>query len=116
MARIRHLAIVTSNRERLVNFYRDAFGLQVAYGRPGRTCLSDGDFNLAIVDKQEDLSEGLYVIGFDVEDIKDLPGTLRNAGASSDLDPMPKEHDAEYRVLDPDGNFLDLSVHGWSVV
>lgn len=116
MARLRHLAIVTSNRERLVRFYRDAFGLRVTYGRPGRTYLSDGEFSLAIVDKEEDLREGPYIIGFDVPDIKDLAGTLTNAGASGSPEPMPEEHDAEYRVRDPDGNLLDLSIHGWPVV
>jgi hypothetical protein len=29
---------------------------------------------------------------------------------------MPKDHDAEFRVLDPDGNHLDLAIHGWCVV
>jgi hypothetical protein len=56
------------------------------------------------------------VIGFDVDDLQDVEGTLRKAGASSDPAPMPKDHDAEYRALDPDGNRLDLAVHGWCVV
>ena len=51
MPKLRHLAIVTANRERLVKFYIDAFDLKVIYGRPHSTHLSDGNFNLAIVDK-----------------------------------------------------------------
>ena len=31
MARIRHLAIVTENRERLVKFYTTAFGMKVVW-------------------------------------------------------------------------------------
>ena len=116
MPRIRHLAIVSPNRERLVNFYTTAFEMRVVYGRPTSTHLSDGDFNLAIVDQKPDLKPGLYVLGLDVDDLQDLEGSLKKAGASSDLTPMPKDHDAEYRVLDPDGNRLDLAIHGWCVV
>lgn len=116
MARIRHLTIVTANRERLVDFYTRAFGMRVIYGRPGRTHLSDGNFNLAIMDKRDDLKEGLYAIGFDVEEGKDLAQSLKSAGGSSDLQAMPKDHDAEHRAMDPDGNILDLALHGWPVV
>ena len=69
MPRIRHLAIVSPNRERLVNFYTTAFEMRVVYGRPTSTHLSDGDFNLAIVDQKPDLKPGLYVLGFDVDDL-----------------------------------------------
>ena len=89
MPRIRHLAIVSPNRERLVNFYTTAFDLRVVYGRPTSTHLSDGDFNLAIVDQKPDLKPGLYVLGFDVDDLQDLEGSLKKAGASSELTPMP---------------------------
>ena len=116
MPRIRHLAIVSSNRERLVHFYTTAFDMRVIYGRPRSTHLSDGDFNLAIVDQEADLKAGLYALGFDIDDMEDLQGSLKKAGASSDPQPMPKDHDAEYRVLDSDGNLLDLSMHGWCVV
>ena len=116
MPKLRHLAIVTPNRERLVKFYTAAFDLKVIYGRPHSTHLSDGNFNLAIVDKTGDVKPGFYVIGFDVDDISDLEGTLKNAGATSELTPMPQDHDAEYRVLDPEGNRLDLAIQGWCVV
>jgi hypothetical protein len=116
MPKLRHLAIVTPNRERLVKFYTAAFDLKVIYGRRHSTHLSDGNFNLAIVDKTDDVKPGFYVIGFDVEDITDLRGTLKNAGATSELTPMPQDHDAEYRVLDPEGNRLDLAIQGWCVV
>jgi catechol 2,3-dioxygenase-like lactoylglutathione lyase family enzyme len=116
MPRIRHLAIVSPDRERLVNFYTTAFDMRVIYGRPKSTHLSDGDFNLAIVDQEADLKAGLYVLGFDIDDMEDLEGSLKKAGASADPQAMPKDHDAEFRVLDPDGNRLDLSIHGWCVV
>ena len=58
MPRIRHVAIVSPNRERLVHFYTKAFDMRVIYGRPRSTHLSDGNFNLAIVDQQPDLKAG----------------------------------------------------------
>lgn len=116
MPRIRHLAIVTPNRERLVKFYTTAFDMRVIYGRPSSTHLSDGDFNLAIVDQRDDLKQGLYALGVDAGDMENLEDVLKKAGASSDLKAMPKDHDAEYRVLDPDGNHIDLAIHGWCVV
>jgi predicted enzyme related to lactoylglutathione lyase len=116
MPKLRHLAIVTPNRERLVKFYADAFDLKVIYGRPHSTHLSDGNFNLAIVDKIGDAKAGFYVIGFDVDDISDLAGTLKNAGGSRELSAMPQDHDAEYRSQDPEGNRLDLAIQGWCVV
>jgi hypothetical protein len=54
MARIRHLAIVTENRERLVKFYTEAFGMKVIDGVGPAIYLSDGYINLAII--QRDLT------------------------------------------------------------
>ena len=96
MPKLRHLAIVTADRERLVKFYTHAFDLKVIYGRPHSTDLSDGNFNLAIVDKVGDAKAGFYVIGFDVDDISDLEGTLKNAGGSGETTTMPQDHDSEF--------------------
>jgi len=42
MARIRHLAIVSENRERLVKFYTEAFGMKVIDGVGPAIYLTDG--------------------------------------------------------------------------
>lgn len=52
MARIRHLAIVSENRERLVKFYTEAFGMKVIDGVGPAIYLTDGYINLAIVQKR----------------------------------------------------------------
>src|SRR5437870_12611854 len=49
MARIRHLAILTENVEKLVSFYTTAFGLKIVHGTGTATYLSDGHINLAII-------------------------------------------------------------------
>ena len=42
MARIRHLAILTEDVERLVKFYTNSFGLEVVEGVGTATYLTDG--------------------------------------------------------------------------
>ena len=49
MARIRHLAILTEDVEKLVKFYTSAFGLKIVNGIGTATYLSDGHINLAII-------------------------------------------------------------------
>jgi catechol 2,3-dioxygenase-like lactoylglutathione lyase family enzyme len=49
MARIRHLAILTEDVEKLVKFYTSAFGLKIVHGVGTATYLSDGHINLAII-------------------------------------------------------------------
>jgi catechol 2,3-dioxygenase-like lactoylglutathione lyase family enzyme len=122
MARIRHLAILTENVERLVKFYTTAFGLKVVEGIGTATYLSDGHINLAIIPigperkvEGEKLKEGLYHFGFEVEDIDALKPVCKELGASTDIDKRPPNREAEYRVHDPDGNPVDVSKHGWPV-
>ena len=49
MARIRHLAILTEDVERLVKFYTNSFGLKIVKGVGTATYLTDGHLNLAII-------------------------------------------------------------------
>ncbi len=86
MNRIRHIAIVTSNQEKLGNFYKTAFGMKEVKGIGSALYLSDGYMNLAIIKKTPELK----------------------VGASSEVQPRPKNRDAEFRVHDPDGNAIDL--------
>jgi len=117
MSRIRHLAIVTENRERLINFYTKAFGMKVVEGVGPAIYLSDGYLNLAIIEKRgdKDPREGLDHIGFEVENIDALRPIFKETGASSDAEKRPQNREAEYRVHDPDGIGIDLSQHGWPV-
>lgn len=118
MSRIRHIAIVTSNQEKLGNFYKSAFGMKEVKGIGSALYLSDGYMNLAIIKKTPQLKvdEGLYHFGFEVDDVELLKGVLKEAGASDEVQPRPKNRDAEYRVHDPDGNAIDLvSSRKWPV-
>jgi catechol 2,3-dioxygenase-like lactoylglutathione lyase family enzyme len=110
---IRHLAIVTENRERLVKFYTTAFGMKVIEGVGPAIYLTDGYINLAIIQKRPQYKVGLYHLGFQVENIEALRPVLKELGAASEVEKRPQDREAEYRVHDPDGNPIDLSQHGW---
>jgi catechol 2,3-dioxygenase-like lactoylglutathione lyase family enzyme len=113
MARIRHLAIVSENRERLVKFYTEAFGMKVIDGVGPAIYLTDGYLNLAIIQKRPHYKEGLYHFGIEVDDIEKLKSVCKELGAASEIQKRPPNREAEYRVADPDGNLIDLSQHGW---
>src|SRR5574341_132909 len=76
MARIRHLAILTEDVEKLVKFYTTAFGLKIVHGVGTATYLSDGHINLAIIPigpereiEGPQLQTGINHSGFEVEDV-----------------------------------------------
>jgi catechol 2,3-dioxygenase-like lactoylglutathione lyase family enzyme len=113
MARIRHLAIVSENRERLVKFYTEAFGMKAIDAVGPAIYLTDGYINLAIIKKRSQYKEGLYHFGIEVDNIEALKAVCKELGAASEIEKRPPNREAEYRVADPDGNLIDLSQHGW---
>ncbi len=122
MARIRHIAILTDDKEKLVEYYTSVFGLKVVQGVGTATYLSDGHVNLAIIPKAPEeavegraLDSGLNHIGFEVDDVPALKSVSDRMGAADDVRKRPPDREAEYRVQDPDGNLIDLSQHGWPV-
>jgi catechol 2,3-dioxygenase-like lactoylglutathione lyase family enzyme len=122
MARIRHIAILTEDVEKLVDFYTKAFGLEIVHGIGTATYLSDGHINLAIIPigpereiEGPQLRPGLDHFGFEVENVAALRETCKNLNEASAVDKRPPNREAEYRLRDPDGNRIDLSQHGWPV-
>lgn len=122
MSRIRHLAILTEDVEKLVKFYTTAFGLKVVKGVGTATYLSDGHINLAIIPigpereiEGPQLQPGINHFGFEVEDVETLRAACKEFTDASGIDKRPPNREAEFRVRDPDGNLIDLSQHGWPV-
>lgn len=122
MARLRHLAILTENVERLVKFYTAAFGMKIVEGIGTATYLSDGHINLAIIPigpellvEGKQLKPGIYHFGFEVENVDALRAACKELGAATEIEKRPTNREAEYRVYDPDGNPIDLSQHGWPI-
>jgi catechol 2,3-dioxygenase-like lactoylglutathione lyase family enzyme len=122
MARIRHLAILTEDVDKLVKFYTGTFGLKIVHGVGTATYLSDGHINLAIIPigpereiEGQHLKPGINHFGFEVENVEALRSACNEHSASSAIDKRPPNREAEFRVRDPDGNSIDLSQHGWPV-
>jgi predicted enzyme related to lactoylglutathione lyase len=107
--------IASSDPAKLAEFYKKAFGMKQVQGLGGAIYLSDGSMNLALNKIYIGREPGIYHFGVEVEDIEALKKKLKEAGASSEVQRRPRNREAEFRVFDPDGNAIDLSMHGWPV-
>lgn len=118
MTKIRHLAIRTEDTGRLAHFYTEVFGLRVlhkAKREGGAIFLTDGYFNLAILPNDEQNSpNGFYHFGFEVENGEEIVEKMKKIGHPKLPKPRPTGRPyAETRTSDPDGNFFDISEHGF---
>src|SRR5215831_13412117 len=96
MARIRHLAILTQDVDRLVKFYTNSFGLKIVEGVGTATYLTDGHINLAIIPigpereiEGNQLKEGINHFGFEVESVEALVPVCKQWGAATDVKKRP---------------------------
>ena len=121
MPKIKHLAIRTEDTGKLAQFYMDVFEMQMLHkgkDEGGAIFLTDGYFNLAILPNHEqNAPNGLYHFGFEVENGEKIVERMKNVNPNK----LPKARPngrpyAETRGSDPDGNFFDISEHGFSVV
>ena len=55
--KVRHVAVMTKNRERMVEFYQKVFGLEPKRGFGGAIYMSDGDVNIAFIEVKREESE-----------------------------------------------------------
>ena len=114
MAKIRHLAMFTTDPEKLVKFYEDVFDMKVVLRRDtGAIYMTDGYINLAVLKNKGNQNSGLNHFGFQVED---MDATIEKLEAAGGLVAPLAAHNppyAEKRTIDPDGNTFDLSVHGY---
>lgn len=122
MAQIRHLAIRTEEPERLAQFYIEVFGFKELHrgSHPGHPAgksvhLTDGYFELAILDNSaQESPNGLYHFGIKIEDMEETLKRFKKFRADKPIRQRPQGTPfAEMRVSDPEGNLIDLSVHGF---
>jgi len=118
MGKIRHLAIKTEDTERLATFYKEVFGLKELHRNKregGAVYLTNGYFNLAILPNDAQNSpNGLYHFGFHVDSGDAVVEKIKKLNMSRLPKPRPKGRPfAETRASDPDGNFFDISEHGF---
>ena len=91
MYKIRHIAIRAADQKKVVQFYKDTFGLQeVRNDGDGRAMyLSDGYLTLAILPGREGHKEGVDHFGFQVDDIDRSDAARPPALDAGELDHEP---------------------------
>jgi catechol-2,3-dioxygenase len=122
MAKLRHLALLTRQPEKLAEFYKKVFELKEVFRtQKGSIHLSDGEVNLAILnandpkDPQDLRHMGLYHFGFHVEDQESVARRIQEMYPEGAPQARPNGTSyAETRGSDPDGNLFDISTWGWS--
>jgi catechol 2,3-dioxygenase-like lactoylglutathione lyase family enzyme len=128
MAKLRHVAFIVKEPEKLYDFYHQLFGVEkVRHGPTGAIHVIDGLFNLAFLkqnlsdvpavnthraDGEEiDQRQGINHYGFLVDDTEQtlsrLDGSLQRGDTPQNGRP------AEMRIVDPWGNKVDLSARGF---
>jgi catechol 2,3-dioxygenase-like lactoylglutathione lyase family enzyme len=115
MARIRHVAFYTKDPERTADFYCKAFDLTVVRKNDrGNVWLSDGYINVALIKRSSGI--GINHLGFKVEDLEDAKRRIEGLDTTVQVEtPGENVTAAEYKLKDPDGNWLDISERGWKV-
>ena len=132
MARIKHIALTTSNPSEVAAFYKEALGLEeVRQHESGAIFLTDGYINMAILnwktEKDADVGargpnfSGIHHIGFEVGDLDEACGMLEGAKAQRltekpGLDKVAHApRNFEMKWEGPDGVVFDISHTGWQL-
>lgn len=118
MARIRHLAIKSTDPDRLGTFYEAAFGMKRIHRSPnGGVYMTDGYLTLALLKQRpNDTAPGLNHFGFEVEDSAETSRIIADMGVARPTERPSTTPFAELRGMDPDGNLFDISEHGYDEV
>jgi len=118
MVRIKHIAFITLDPERMAKFYTEVMGLEILHrGDNGSVFLTDGYLNIALLpNKAEGKPNGLNHFGFEVENVEQVAKQFERAGMAAPRKRPADRHYAEYRATDPDGNNFDLSTNGYQSV
>lgn len=135
MAKIKHIAIATQEPDKVANFYRDVFGLEMVGKVDGANAegyyLSDGSVNLAILKFKNEVVageqgleySGIHHIGFHVDDAAAADAKVLAAGYGR-MDAVNKAlhggmgqghggKNVENKYSGPDGVMVDISAGGW---
>lgn len=118
MAKIKHIAIVTLDPERLAKFYQQVFDMKILHRtKTGGVYVTDGYMNVALLpNKAEGKPNGLNHFGFEIEDQEEIARRMEKSGIATPRQRPADRPYAETRGTDPDGNNFDLSVHGYQTI
>lgn len=116
--RIRHLALYARKPDVLAKFYCEHFAMDVIFSDPdGNHFLSDGYLTLALLKHQMagEAPVGPNHFGFHIDDATSTRTALTEAGLEEPALRATTRPFAEFRAIDPEGNWFDLSEHGYGV-
>jgi catechol-2,3-dioxygenase len=114
--RLRHLAFVVQDAKHMAEFYCSQFGMDLFHTDPdGSHFVTDGYLNLALIQQQldGDVATGFNHFGFQVPEVGPIADRLADAGLPRPVVRGGDRPFAEYRAIDPEGNWFDLSEHGF---
>ena len=115
--KIRHIALFARDPGKLADFYHTVFDMEVVHRSPSGACfLSDGYLTVALLPHrlEAEAAVGLNHFGFHVDDTAEVSRRLVAAGTEQPKKRPSNRPFAEYRGVDPEGNWFDLSEHGYS--
>ncbi len=115
MPKIRHLALMCMNPEKLAKFYCDVFDMEVVgRNKSGGVFLSDGYMNLALLKQQATgKAPGLNHFGIQVEDSDEIARRMKKWDVVGPEQRPADRTYAEQRGTDPEGNNFDIAEGGF---
>jgi catechol 2,3-dioxygenase-like lactoylglutathione lyase family enzyme len=114
--KLRHLAFVVRDPARLAAFYCEQLEMELFHVDPdGSHFVTDGYVNLALIQHRLDSETpaGFNHFGFAVGDVAAVSERMVTAGVPRPVSRPTDRPFAEYRAIDPEGNWFDLSEHGF---
>jgi catechol 2,3-dioxygenase-like lactoylglutathione lyase family enzyme len=115
MPKIRHLAIMCMDPEKLAKFYCEVFEMTVVSRTAKKDVfLTDGYMNLALLrQKAVGKPPGLNHFGFQVEDAAEIAARMQSWDVVGPEQRPADRTYAEQRGTDPEGNNFDLAEAGF---
>jgi predicted enzyme related to lactoylglutathione lyase len=112
---IRHMALFTADPKRLADFYGATFDLKpVGNTDRGSIFVSDGYFNQALLyQRVREEKNGFNHFGFKIRDVEETRDRAEKAGVHRGAARPQRIPFAEFRLHDPEGNGIDISVKGF---
>jgi catechol 2,3-dioxygenase-like lactoylglutathione lyase family enzyme len=112
-AKLKHVAIVSSDFEKLGNFYSTLFGMRMGAprtGGAGAATVTDGYVGMNVNPRKAGRQGGLDHFGFEVESVEEIASRLRDDYPTIELLKRPSNRPfAGISTHDPLGNVFDLS-------
>src|SRR5712691_3728890 len=131
MAKIKHIALRTTDPEETAAFYKEVFGLEEVGKAGAGVYLSDGSINVAILKSSDQGTgesprdmpgyAGIDHLGFLVDNVEETCKKLEVAGAKAMMQRVDVQHAStaglrsyyEIKYRGPDNQVIDITEVGW---